>query len=81
MRLTCGTSLNSAQACRLVSSWCGCGPDIPQHQVIAAVRRVPRTFEEAKAAGLVGDCSEADFRVAIAFLRKAALDSNGIRQG
>jgi len=80
MRLSTGTILSSPRACQLIQQWCGCGPDIPQSHVIKAVRRVPQDFAAAKAAGYVtSDCDERDFRVALMFLRKAALDPGGIR--
>ena len=80
MRLSYGASLNSPRACQLIQEWCGCGPDIPQSHVIEAVRMVPQDFAAAKAAGYVtSDCDERDFRVALMFLRKAALDKGGIR--
>jgi len=80
VRLSSGTTLNSDRACRLIEQWCGCGPDIPQSHVIEAVRKVPQDFSAAKAAGYVpSDCDERDFRVALRFLRMAALDKGGIR--
>ena len=80
MRLSCGTTLNSDRACRMISHWCGIEGDIPQSEAIAAVRRVPRDYEEAKAAGFVTpECDERDFKAALAFLRKAALQPGWIR--
>ncbi len=78
--MSSGTTLNSDRACQLIQQWCGCGPDIPQSEVIAAVRRIPASYDAARATGCIaGDCHESDFRAAVAFLRKAASDPGGIR--
>lgn len=80
MQLPCGTTLSSTRACRMIAHWCGIEGDIPQSEAIAAVRRVPRDYEAAKAQGYVTEsCDERDFRAARKFLELAARRPGWIR--